>query len=318
MTLSRLAALTSLVLLAAAAFGQEGVIVTQTLVHADSKTDVVPASTQVTLQLNNKSAPLTSLVPVAPGNVQIAILIDDGLSRNAGIQLNDLKAFATSLPASTELLVGYMRNGTVDIAAPFSTDHEAAAKAFRIPMGIPGESASPYFCLSDFVKRWPGDSGEGLHKARFVMMLTNGVDPYNGSTRLSNQDSPYVQAAIDDSERAGVAVYSIYYRDSGFRGGMGTVSGQSYLAQVADATGAETYYEGLGNPVSLTPFLKQFTHAISETYVATFNAPADAGGREHLVRLKMSTDVPKLKLRHPDQVRPGNLEAAAASAQASQ
>ena len=315
MTLPRFAVFTSLALLTLGAFGQEGSVVTQTLVHADSKAAVMPTSTQVNLQLNNKEAPLTSLVPVQPGRVQIALLIDDGLSRNAAIQLNDLKDFATSLPPTVELLVGYMRNGGVAILSPFSTDHQAAAQVLRIPTGIPGESASPYFCLSDFVKKWPGASEDGPHKARFVMMLTSGVDPYNGSTRLSNQDSPYVQAAVDDAERAGVAVYSIYYRDAGFRGGSPSLSGQSYLQQVAESTGAETYYEGIGNPVSLTPFLKQFMHSISETYVATFNAPADAGGREHLVRLKMTTSVPKLKIRHADAIRPGNLEAAATTAQ---
>ncbi len=312
MSLPRFALLTSLALLTLAAFGQEGnVLVTQTLIHADSKADVMPTAAQVNLQLEGKSTPVTSLVPLKPANVQIALLIDDGLSRGAGIQLNDLKSFASSLPAGAELLVGYMSNGTVRVVSPFTTDHAAASNAIRLPFGIPGQSASPYFCLSDFVKRWPGsDSDEGTHKARFVMMITNGVDPYNGSTSIANQDSPYVAAAVLDADRAGVAVYSIYYRDAGIRGGSASFSGQGYLQQVAQGTGAEAYYEGSGNPVSLTPFFKQFEHAISETFVATFNAPADAGGREHLARLKVTASIPKLKLRHPDAVRPGNLEAA--------
>ena len=317
MSVPRFAILTSLVLLSLAAAAQEDrVLVTQTLVHADSKADVVPDATAIKLELNSKETRLTSLVPVKASGVQIAFLIDDGLTRNAGIQLNDLEAFANSLPQGTEMLVGYMSNGRVQVTVPFTTDHAAAAKGFRIPSGIPGQSASPYFCLSDFVKSWPGaaNGGEGPQKARFVMMLTNGVDPYNGSTSVLNQDSPYVAAAVTDAQRTGVAVYSIYYRDSGFRGGSASISGQSYLQQVADGTGGDAYFEGTGSPVSLSPFLKQFVHAISETYVATFNAPADAGGREHLVRVKMSTSTPKLKLRHPDEVRPGNLEAVAVTA----
>jgi hypothetical protein len=312
MTPIRFAIVTSLALIAIAAVAQDGErsLVTQTLVHADSKADVIPDATAIKLQLNSKATPLNSLVPVKPSAVQIALLIDDGLSRGAGIQLEDLKSFIATLPPSTELLVGYMRSGSVQVAAPFSTDHAAAASALRLPMGVPGESASPYFCLSDFVKHWPSsDGGSDTHKARFVMMLTNGVDPYNGSTRLGNQDSPYVAAAVTDAQLAGVAVYSIYYRDAGMRGGSASLSGQSYLEQVADGTGGDTYYEGTGNPVSLTPFLKQFTHAISETYVATFNADPSAAGREHLLKVKMTTTTPKLKLRHPDEVRPGNLEA---------
>ncbi len=140
-------------------------------------------------------------------------------------------------------------------------------------------------------------------------MITNGVDPYNGSTRLDNQDSPYVQSAIDDAQRAGASVFSIYYRDAGFRGESASFSGQSYLQQVADATGGQSYYEGTLNPVSLAPFFKRFNHDLAETFVATFDAPAQGGGRSHLVRVKMTTTVKKEKLRHADAVRPGNKEA---------
>ena len=150
------------------------------------------------------------------------------------------------------------------------------------------------------------------------MMITNGVDPYNGSTSITNQDSPYVEAAVTDSQRAGVAVSSIYYRDSGFRGGQASLSGQSYLSQLSQGTGGEAYYQGTFNPVSLTPFFKQFAAAISETYVATFNAPARTRGREHMVQLKIDSTIPKLKWRHPDQIRPGNQESAAAGQPSSQ
>lgn len=294
----------------------EGLLPTQVLVRADSKTDVAPTVSMINLQLNSKAAPLISLTPVQPGSVQIALLIDDGLSRSAGIQLNDLRGFATTLPAGAELMVGYMDNGRVDVVVPFTTDHAAAAEKIRIPLGISGVSASPYFCLSEFVKRWEQGSQEGsssAHKARFVMMVTNGVDPYNGSDRITNQDSPYVAAAVVDAQRAGVVVSSIYYRDAGFRGGQGSFSGQSYLEQVAEGTGGRLYNMGPIDPVSLAPLLKEFVNDVSESYIATFRADAAAGGREHLVRLKMSSTVPKLKLRHADQVRPGNTEGAPAN-----
>lgn len=293
---------------------QEGMLPTQALLRADSKQNVIPTATALTLELNGKNTPINSLTAVKPNGSQVALLIDDGLSRSAGVELSDLKEFATMLPAGTEVFVGYMRNGTVEQVVPFTTDHAAAAAKVRLPISSPGISASPYFCLSEFVRHWPGASeGENgfdtLHKARFVMMVTNGVDPYNGSTSILNQDSPYVAAAAVDAERAGVAVSSVYYSDAGF-GGRGSFSGQSYLKQVADATGGNLYNQGTINPVALKPYFAQFVHDIAETYVATFNADAGSGGREHLVRIKVNTSVPKLKMRHADAVRPGNLEAA--------
>ena len=134
-------------------------------------------------------------------------------------------------------------------------------------------------------------------------MITNGVDPYNGSTNITNQNSPYVATAITDAQRAGVPVYSIYYTDAGFGPRRGSFSGQSYLSQVAQGTGGTTYYQGTGSPVSLEPFLKQFQTAIAETYVATF--PVE--GNKKMVYLKVSTSLPKTKLNAPDQVRPGTI-----------
>ncbi len=295
----------------------EGAIPTQALVRVDSKESVMPAAQALVLELDKHSVPVTSVVPIQPSGVQIALLIDDGLSRSAGIQLQDLRAFAQGLPQGTELLVGYMTNGRVEVEMPFTTDHAAAAAKIRLPLGEPGLSASPYFCLSDFAKHWPGTqraeqgtSSRGS-KARFAMMITDGVDPYNGSVSIFNQDSPYVQSAIIDAQRAGVQVSSVYYSDAGLGGGAASFSGQSYLNQVSEATGGVAYYQGTINPVSLKPYLDQFKKAIAETYVATFPANAQGGGRQHLVKMKLTSA--KLKLRHPDQVRPGNREMGAAS-----
>jgi hypothetical protein len=281
---------------------QEGPTPTQTLVALDSKSHQTPTPQNLTLKLNNRDTPLTSVAPIPPTGAQIALLIDDGLRTSVGRQIGDIQAFIQNLPKGTEIFIGYMQNGRVVPAQDFTTDYAAAAKAVRIPLGTPGASASPYFCLSDFAKKWPAASPEETtHKARFVLMLTNGVDPYNGSVSPMNQSSPYVDSAVRDSQRAGIAVYSIYYGDSGFRGGAASFSGQSYLNQVADATGGRCYTQGLGNPVSVAPFLKQFKASIAETYVATFTAPA----RNELVRIKLATTLPSTKLRAPDQVLPG-------------
>jgi hypothetical protein len=299
--------------MALAQVNPENGITTQTLVRADSKSADVLTPAAISLQLDNKPATVTSVTPLRTGATQVALLIDDGLSHQAGIQLEDLKNFALALPPDTELLIGYMQNGTVSVEAPFTTDHALAASKLRIPTGIPGESASPYFCLDEFVKQWPGGESTGERapiKARFVIMLTNGVDLYNGSTSILNQDSPYVLQAQRDAEKAGVSVSSIYYSDAGFRG-RGSFSGQSYLQQVADATGGTLYNSGSINPVSITPYFKQFAHDLSETYVATFNVDPNAGGRDHLARVKMNSTIPKLKLRHADEVRPGNRESGA-------
>jgi hypothetical protein len=305
-----------LLALTAASPAQEGSVPTQTLIHEDTKNPVPLTPANVTIQVNNHNTTLTSLDQVPPSGAQVALLLDDGLRTSFARNLSDMQRFVATLPAGTEIFIGYMQNGRVVPAQPFTTDHAAAAAHLRITEGFAGASSSPYFCLSDFVKHWPGpgesrsnpeqvapitsSTGSSRQKARFVIMITNGVDPYNGSVSPLNQDSPYVQTAIRDAQRAGVPVYSIYFTDAGIRGGAASFSGQSYLSQLADATGGTSYYEGTFNPVSLTPFFNQFQKAIAETYVATF--PAEG---HDLVRLKVSTNLSKVKLRHSDEIRPG-------------
>jgi hypothetical protein len=293
---------------------QEGSTPTQALVAFDSKAPVTPTAKDVTLKVDNRAANLLNLAQVPPNGAQVALLIDDGLRTSIGGELNNLRSFITSLPQGTEVFVGFMQNGRVAPAnnmPGFTADRAAAAQSLRLPMGLPGASASPYFCLSDFVKNWPSNaenqsgprSQQPTHKARIVLMITNGVDPYNGSTSILNQDSPYVASAVTDAQRAGVPVYSIYYGDAGFRRSRGSFSGQSYLLQVAQGTGGTTYYQGTGSPVSLIPFLKQFQNALAETYVATF--PVDVNKK--MVSLKLSTTLPKTKLNAPQEVRPGTI-----------
>lgn len=290
---------------------------TQAVIQVNSKAPVIATASNMTLKVNDKVTPLTSFAPVKADGAQVALLIDDGLRLSLGRNLSELRSFIVGLPQGTEVLVGYMRSGGVAIAQNFTTDHAAAANALRLPQGAPGISASPYFCLSDFVTHWPSGREQQVNlqqmkrpapKARFVLMITNGVDPYNGSTSLANQDSPYVAAAIADAQRAGVPVYSIYFSDAGFHGGRGSFSGQSYLQQVADATGGTSFYQGSYSPVSLTPYLDQFEKAVSESYIATFVVP----GEKNLVRLNVKTKLAKAKVHAPEMVRPGNKVSAVA------
>jgi hypothetical protein len=259
----------------------------------------------LTLSVNGHKQPLTDLKPIDPAKTQVALLMDSGLRVSVGRELDDLRGFIRTLPDGVEVMVGSMQYGSVRADQPFTTNHAAAAQAIHLPQGLPGGSASPYLCLSDFVKRWPERARAGEQsKARIVLMISNGVDPYNGSTSIMNQDSPYVAAAVADAQRAGVAVYSIYYGGAGIGGPQANLSGQSYLEQLGHATGGRLFYEGTHNPVSMRPFLDEFTKLLGQMYVASFSAPAESSG--DLVRIKLSG--PGLKVRAPEAVRPGNRE----------
>jgi hypothetical protein len=269
------------------------------MVQSKSGAPLNPA--QLKLQINRQDTPITSVTPVAPAAAQVAILIDDGLRFSFANQLNEFVDFINALPPGTKVLVGYMQNGTVRGMRGFTANHQAAAAELRIPMSIAGVDGSPYFTLSDFVKHWPSNEPG----ARFVLMITNGIDPYNGRPSIMNQDSPYVETAQEDAQLAGVAVYSVYYPQSFQRGGRGSFSGQSYLAQVAEATGGTSFNIGTITPPSLAPYLNEFDKAIAQSYMVRFEVNSAREKKDTLVHIKLTTSQPGVKIHAPQDIHPG-------------
>jgi hypothetical protein len=90
--------------------------------------------------------------------LEFFVMIDDSAGENVGSQLGDLRKFVLAQPATTKIGVAYMQNGNAEILQEPTADHQQAAKTLRLPTGAPGVNASPYFSLSDLVKKWPGSS----------------------------------------------------------------------------------------------------------------------------------------------------------------
>jgi hypothetical protein len=228
-------------------------------------------------------------------DMELFVLLDDSTrSSSLGVQLPELKTFLQSLPSTTQVAIGYMRNGTFAPAQAFTSDHQKAAKNLRLPTAIPGENGSPYFVLSDLAKHWPSKQPTGR---RAVLMLTDGVDRYYGSATM---DDPYVDAAVRDALKEGVMVYSIYLRGAGLygRGSWGTNLAQSRLMEVSQKTGGHEYFEGLTDPVSISPFLSDLQDRLENQYLLTIEGLNDKGVQP----VKVRTELPGLKIESPTHV----------------
>ncbi len=251
----------------------------------------------VKVLLDKHPAPVVRLQRLAGqlADMQLFIFLDDSTqSAGLGTHIPELKKFVEALPATTQVAIGYMRNGTFALAQGFTTDHEKAASAVRLPEAIPGGNGSPYFALSDLVQHWP--SKEPTDR-RAVLMLTDGVDRYYGS---QIEDDPYVDQAVHDTLKDGVMVYSIYIRDAGLydRGGWVTNFAQSRLNQVSDETGGHAYFQAFSDPVTISPFLKDFENRLDNQYKVT----VEALNRKGVQPVKLSTEVPGVKIQGPTQV----------------
>jgi hypothetical protein len=213
--------------------------------------------------------------------LEFFVLIDDTSRDVLATQFADIKKFIAEQPPTTRIGIAYMQNGIAHIEQNLTADHDLAIKAIRLPLGYYGANASPYFSLSDLVKRWPQDTAR--HE---VLMITNGFDPYYG---IGDMLDPYLDAAIEDSQRSGVIVSAIYEPSVGHIGHSYWLNywGQMYLAELCEETGGEAYYIGFtGQAPDFTPYLKDLSNRLNHQYILGFAPEPQKKAGMRSVKLK--------------------------------
>jgi hypothetical protein len=276
--------------------GQGQAVVTVMPKKSDAPaTNVSEQSIQV--EVNGKHSQVANWQPFRgpQASVELVLLIDDGARSSLGREFDDIRQFIQSLPPNVKISLAYMQNGRAMFSGPLTANHATALEELHLPLGASGQSASPYFCLSDLAKRWPSNDRAAR---RDVIMITDGVDYYY----LQNDaDDPYVRAAIQDAVRANLVVYSIYWRNAGRvdRSLYENSAGQNHLLELADATGGNSYWIGTGNPVSLQPYFDDFGRRLNNQYELGFSAPLR--GKAEVESLKVKVTAPDVKVTAPQK-----------------
>ena len=213
----------------------------------------------------------------------VGLVHDDGFGRGRRAQ-----------QANVEIGVDYMRNGTTIAAHALTADHDAAAKSLRLPIGQAGAASSPYVALSERIKKWAPFSGR-----REVLMISSGSDSLYYSGDLQN---PYLLRGIEDAQKAGILVHSLYYESAGHYGHSyyQVNLGQSYLSRLGDETGGEAYWQGLQSPVAFAPFLDDLTKRLNNQYRLTFAGKVDK--KAELQPVKVRTEKSDAELSSASRV----------------
>lgn len=267
------------------AMGQGRAVVT-ILSKQHGETPASVPQENLSIKVNGKPAQITGWRPLGgPGDrLELVFLIDSGARNSLGNQYEYITHFINNLPPNTLAAIAYMQNGRAVFPVPLSADRAQALKALHLPGGTAGESASPYFCLSDLAQNWPSRD-RGARRA--VVMVTDGIDNYE---RRFDPEDPYVMNSIADSLRAGVTVYSIYWMVQG-RADLslwGSNAGQSLLAEVSDATGGRSFWQGMGNPVSFQPYLEDLDRNLKNQYELVLSTRLDGKPTTETLRLKVN------------------------------
>ena len=224
------------------------------VVSVEAKRDKeVPAINRedVRVFVDGDRVPTAGWVPLRgdQAGLELFVLIEDAIDQDVALQFDDLRHFMNAQPATTSIGVGYLRNGTVQIVQDLTKDHSLAGKALRLPTGAGIGMTSPYLAVSDLTKRWPESANR-----REILMISDGIDLLQ-----TGPTPPYLEEAIDRTQRAGIQVYAIYASGVGHSAhSMYRINwGQNNLAQLAELTGGESYFQGLQTPISYAPYLEE-------------------------------------------------------------
>jgi len=212
--------------------------------------------------------------------LELAILIDE--VSTIGTQLDDIRKFIQSQPKGTSVGLFYAGNGTIQTVSPFSADHDAVAKKVRLTFGDASASTSIYLSFMDLISRWkPGTA------RREVLIIGDGIDRFRG-----DPFSPDVPLAIERAQKAGIMIHTLYAKGAG-RVGRNLFRlnyGQSNLAQMTDATGGESFFQGLDTPISFTPYLTQLDMVLHNQYFLTFTTARSMKKKGELRGFRVNTE----------------------------
>ena len=122
--------------------------------------------------------------------------------------------------------------------------------------------------------------------------------------------NPDVDAASAVAQQTGTIIHTVYVPGTGpwHRSYWTALSGQNDMSRLSAKTSGESYYLGLGNPVSLSPYLNRLEKVLNNQYLLSF--AATPGKKPGLQAVSLNTELAGVRLAAPDAVWvPSQLEA---------
>ena len=230
-----------------------------TVGHFDLHDARVPGPEDIIVTSEARPLPVASLTPLRGDRaaLELFLLLDHCSNCEAGSQFDDLRKFISSQPATTTIGVAYVEDGCARIVEPVTADRARIIKALHPAGG--GKPSSPFTALTELIKGWePGAA------RRAVLLISDGIDP-----EAKSQMDPRAEAAIEEAQRAAVAVHAIYHPSADWATGDASRMswGQMLLAHVAYETGGQAYFLGFAPLASLAPYLSDISDHFANQYL---------------------------------------------------
>ena len=238
---------------------------------------------------------ILSIRSVTNTPLSLAILIQDDLTSEANLKLDEIRKFIRALPTGSRVMVAYLRSGTIQVRQKFTEDLDAAAKSLRIIVGSASAApSSPYQGVEEALKRFDAlPTGR-----RAILLVSDGLDVSRGIESSTPSQSLDLDRAVLKAQKKSVAVYSFYSPATltGNSGSLLVLNGQGSLERLSDETGGRAFFQGSIAPVSFEPFFKDLNRALNRQFALTYLSTHLKKGYH---KIQVISTNPQVKIEHP-------------------
>ena len=223
----------------------------------------------------------------------LAVLMQDDLAPSISVDARGIADFIRNQPGASRVMVGYIRQGTLDVRRKFTAELEKAAASVRPPLGL--ASASPYNPYVEIIEGLKKFDSQPLGR-RAMLVVSDGIDVSRGVEESNPAQSVDLQRAISEAQRRSVAIYSIFAPPASAASPQLVLNGQSCLARLSHDTGGRAFFQGTGAPVSFDPFIKEIDSLLSKQIALTYLSTHGNKGFHKLEIKPLERDV---EINHP-------------------
>lgn len=236
---------------------------------------------------------LLSIRRPADNPVTLAVLLQDDLVSSIANEARGVADFIRNLPEGSRVMLGYIRNGSLQVRRRFTTDLDRVAASVRPPLS--SASASPFNPYVEIIEALRRFDSQPLGR-RAIIVVSDGLDVSRGLDSFSSADSIDLDRAIREAQRRGVAIYSIFAPPAFSINQFLIANGQNSLQRLSDETGGRAFFQGTSAPVSFQPFLREISSTLERQIALTYLSTHPNKGFHRLDVKPLDRDV---EVRHP-------------------
>ncbi|HEY3578942.1 MAG TPA: hypothetical protein VGK82_00285 [Pyrinomonadaceae bacterium] len=197
--------------------------------------------------------------------LNIAILIQDDLVPQVSNEIGVTRDFIRSLPQGSQVMVGYITAGTLQVRQPFTTDLDKAARSLRMPTASTASTPfNPYVEVIEALKQFDKNGTN----ANAILLVSDGLDTSRGFDSTAAGHTVDIERAIKEANRRGVSIFSFYAPSVGLtsRSRIAASYGQSSLNRLSDETGGKAFFQGTSGFVTFNSYFSRLRETLNRQY----------------------------------------------------